>query len=124
MKPTRRQKGQFARLRLDALEARLAPAYIVTSLLDSGPGSLRQAVLDANAHAGPDQIQFDPTDLGTIQTRLFLVGQTHGTSSLKIRDVTMSFPQISQENSRPLCLLGVLPHDLRCQKRPQNSIIF
>ena len=41
--------------------------FIVTNTQDSGPGSLRQAILDANAHAGPDDIEFaipastDPT---------------------------------------------------------------
>ena len=30
----------------------------VVNTLDSGPGSLRQAILDANAHAGPDDIEF------------------------------------------------------------------
>ena len=31
----------------------------VVNTNDSGPGSLRQAILDANAHAGPDDIEFD-----------------------------------------------------------------
>lgn len=33
--------------------------FTVTSLADGGPGSLRQAVLDANAAAGADEIVFD-----------------------------------------------------------------
>jgi hypothetical protein len=33
--------------------------YVVTTTDDSGPGSLRQAILDANATEEPDQIQFD-----------------------------------------------------------------
>src|SRR5690242_1745573 len=38
---------------LEPLESRLAPAtFTVTSLADSGAGSLRQAVLDANAATG------------------------------------------------------------------------
>lgn len=32
--------------------------FTVTSTTDSGPGSLRQAILDANANAGPDIINF------------------------------------------------------------------
>ena len=48
--------------RLDVLEDRtLLNAFPVTSLADSGAGSLRQAVLDANANGGSNQITFDPT---------------------------------------------------------------
>jgi predicted outer membrane repeat protein len=41
------------------LEGRtLMSAYTVTSVADSGPGTLRQAILDANANAGADTIDF------------------------------------------------------------------
>src|SRR5262245_3775762 len=44
---------------LTPLEDRLAPAtFLVDSPLDSGPGTLRQAVLDANALPGADSITF------------------------------------------------------------------
>jgi hypothetical protein len=33
-------------------------AFLVTNLNDAGPGSLRQALLDANGRPGPDRIQF------------------------------------------------------------------
>src|SRR5262249_34361370 len=33
--------------------------FVVTNTLDSGLGSLRQAILDANAHPGADDIEFD-----------------------------------------------------------------
>ncbi len=36
----------------------LLDTYAVTSSADSGAGSLRQAILDANAHAGTDTIEF------------------------------------------------------------------
>ena len=36
-----------------------ANTYTVTSTADSGAGSLRQAILDANANAGPDTIAFN-----------------------------------------------------------------
>ena len=42
------------------------PAAIVTDEGDSGPGTLRQAIEDANAAAGPDIVTFDP-GLGTIE---------------------------------------------------------
>lgn len=44
----------------------MAATFPVTNLADSGPGSLRQAVLDANALAGPDQVIFAPGLTGTI----------------------------------------------------------
>jgi hypothetical protein len=40
--------------------------FTVKNLHDSGPGSLRQAVLDANAHPGADTIRFAPSLHGTI----------------------------------------------------------
>jgi len=40
--------------------------YTVSNTTDFGPGSLRQAILDANAHAGDDEIVFDPGVTGTI----------------------------------------------------------
>src|SRR5262245_43378446 len=51
--------------RVEALEDRTVPStFTVTNTNDSGDGSLRQAVLDANALAGPDAINFAlaPTD--------------------------------------------------------------
>lgn len=38
--------------------ANAALAFTVTNTNDAGPGSLRQAILDANANAGPDVISF------------------------------------------------------------------
>jgi len=36
-----------------------ADTYTVTTTADSGPGSLRQAIMDANGHPGADTIDFD-----------------------------------------------------------------
>ncbi len=42
------------------LEVRIAPAtFTVLNFTDSGPGSLRQAILDANASPGTDEIHFN-----------------------------------------------------------------
>ncbi|MDQ3115254.1 MAG: hypothetical protein M3Q86_01360 [Verrucomicrobiota bacterium] len=45
-----------------------AATFTVTNTNDSGPGSLRQAVLDSNAAATADNIVFDPAVFGTPQT--------------------------------------------------------
>lgn len=58
---------QSARLRLESLEDRLAPAtFNVLNTNDSGAGSLRQAILDANSSAGGDDIVFDHSLRGAI----------------------------------------------------------
>ncbi len=59
-------KAPARRLAVEALEDRLVPAlFHVTSLLDDGsPGTLRDAILQANANPGPDAIDFQVT--GTI----------------------------------------------------------
>src|SRR4051794_24006563 len=53
---------------LEALEDRQAPAVLtVTDPGDSGPGALRQAIMDANneaSHPGPDTIVFAPALAG------------------------------------------------------------
>jgi predicted outer membrane repeat protein len=44
-----------------------ANSYTVTTTSDDpGPGTLRQAILDANSNPGPDTISFDPSVVGTI----------------------------------------------------------
>jgi len=44
----------------------LAADFTVANHNDSGPGSLRQAVLDANATPGPDTVRFDSSVTGSI----------------------------------------------------------
>jgi hypothetical protein len=54
-------------LRIESLEDRFCPStFTVNNLLDSGAGSLRQAILDANSHAGADLVQFANGLTGTI----------------------------------------------------------
>jgi hypothetical protein len=49
-------------LSIELLEDRTVPStFMVDNLADSGMGSLRQAVLDANANPGADLIRFAPT---------------------------------------------------------------
>jgi Right handed beta helix region len=66
MKPDRTLNK--TRLRLEGLEDRTVPStFWVKNTLDSGPNSLRQAILDANAHPGADVISFKPAVQGTIK---------------------------------------------------------
>lgn len=53
-----------------------AATFTVTNTADSGPGSLRQAIIDANASGGEDLITFDATVSGTINLGSDLTGIT------------------------------------------------
>src|SRR5262249_12648405 len=67
--PPRRPRRHPARrcLPLEQLEGRLVlSAFHVSTLADAGPGSLRAAVAQANAHTGADVIVFDDGLAGTI----------------------------------------------------------
>src|SRR3954451_178385 len=56
--PANPRSGCFRPI-LDPLEERhLLAAFIVANLGDAGPGSLRQALLDANHTAGADRVDF------------------------------------------------------------------
>src|SRR5687767_11156318 len=58
-----RRDRQAAPRPAEALERRLLLAsFVVTNTLDAGPGSLRQAVLDANAHPDPGGVIGPPAD--------------------------------------------------------------
>ena len=59
LKEQRRRRRSEGRIHLERLEERqLLTTFVVANTLDSGPGSLRQAMLDANAAQGDDLIQF------------------------------------------------------------------
>src|SRR6478609_7407154 len=60
-------RGRRSALILAALAAGAsvrAATFTVSSSADSGPGTLRQAILDANASPGPDLIAFDVSGAG------------------------------------------------------------
>src|SRR5262249_54442866 len=68
--------------RLGVLEDRTLPSiFMVNNLADSGPGSLRQAVTDANANPGPDEVAFILMLRGTIT---LTSGELAVTDELKI----------------------------------------
>ena len=56
-----------------------AATFLVTTTADSGPGSLRQAVSDANASTGPDTIAFSglawPATISLVAPRMDVVGE-------------------------------------------------
>jgi titin len=55
----RRRTRSFSRLGLEALEGRWLPStFLVLNTNDAGAGSLRQAILDANASPGSNEIDF------------------------------------------------------------------
>ncbi|MEP7013216.1 MAG: IPTL-CTERM sorting domain-containing protein [Acidobacteriota bacterium] len=67
--PSRPSYASVLRLALAFLisaGAASATTFTVTNVADTGPGSLRQAVLNANAAAGPDDVAFAPGVTGTI----------------------------------------------------------
>ena len=68
--------------------AAVANTYTVTTTADSGAGSLRQAILDANANAGADTIAFNIA--GAASTRLPGVGAPPLTSPVTIDGYTQS----------------------------------
>src|SRR5207248_8001248 len=55
------------RLRVEQLEGRTVPSvFTVTNTADSGGGSLRQAIFNANTMPGADTVVFKATVSGTI----------------------------------------------------------
>ncbi len=63
---TRRLNAFRSALRMEMLEERAVPAtFVVSTLADSGAGSFRDAIDQANANLGPDRIDFAVA--GTIQ---------------------------------------------------------
>jgi hypothetical protein len=81
-----------ARLLVRALEARVEPTtFVVTNTLDGPvtaagqlPGSLRQAIFDANANPGADSIVFDPSLVSTGDTTISLSTFDAGLDSLGV----------------------------------------
>src|SRR5687767_7533184 len=98
--PTRQKRRSPARrrptrrpMRLEALEdRRVLSTFTVVNLLDSGPDSLRAAVVAANANPGPDAIDFGVT--GSIG---LTSGQLEITDSLTISGPGASALTVSGE---------------------------
>ncbi len=65
-----------------------AATYTVTNTADSGAGSLRQAILDANANAGPDTIAFNIPGAGVQTINVSLTSLPTVTSPVTIDGTT------------------------------------
>jgi hypothetical protein len=102
-------------LRVDTLEDRTAPAILtVTTAANSGPGSLRQAVLTANSTSTPDTIVFDPVLFSTPQTiQLSILGEMVITNPLTIQGPGANLLTVSADpnnlavNNRVFSVTGV-----------------
>ncbi len=93
------------------MSARLnAETFNVTNTNDSGPGSLRQAILDANAAASDDLISFDPAVFGSQQTIVLTTGElvAEGNGALTINGPGANLLTISgNDASRVFNISGV-----------------
>jgi hypothetical protein len=96
-RPRPARKGPArCRPQVEALEGRVVPSTLtVMNTNDSGTGSLRQAILDANAASGPDVINFDPTAFSTPQTIRLLSSLPDITDDLTINGPTAAGLTIS-----------------------------
>jgi hypothetical protein len=92
----RKQPGRRA-LFLEQLEdRRVLSTFTVINTDDSGAGSLRQAILDANTQAGADSIQFDSGVTGTIT---LTSGELAITDSLDLQGPGASVLAVSGNNA-------------------------
>ncbi len=78
-----------------------AATFTVTNANDSGPGSLRQAILDANGAASDDVINFDATVFGSPQTITLSSGEllVEGNGALIINGTGAAALTISANNA-------------------------
>jgi hypothetical protein len=95
------------------VEAATADPYPVNSLANSGPGTLRQAIVDANAHPGEDSIPINVTGtiklaevLPPVEGNVSIVGP--GASSLTVeRDAPVGFRIFNFSNGITASLSGL-----------------
>jgi len=74
--------------------------FTVTNTNDSGPGSLRQAMIDANANAPAiDTITFDATVFATMQTITLTTGELTVNDSVTVNGPGASLLQINGNNA-------------------------
>jgi hypothetical protein len=88
---------------IGAIEARL---FYVENTNDAGPGSLRQAVTDANALDGPDTIEFNPAVFSAPQTITLTTGQVIITDGVTITGSAAGVTVSGNNNSRIFLIVG------------------
>jgi parallel beta-helix repeat protein len=92
----RNSSRRVSRPAFENLEDRLLMStYQVTNVLDHGVGSLRQAILNANAHPGSDVISFKSNVVGTIK---LTTGQLTVTDPVQIEGPGASALAVSGNN--------------------------
>ncbi|MFL5327608.1 MAG: beta strand repeat-containing protein [Gemmataceae bacterium] len=91
---------------IGAVESR---ALIVTNTNDSGVGSLRTNLLDANFLAGPDTITFDPTVFATAKTITLTSGELAVTDDVTVTGPTIGVTVSGNNASRVFDIDGVSP---------------
>ncbi|MBL1178647.1 DUF4347 domain-containing protein [Pantanalinema sp. GBBB05] len=80
--------------------------FSVTNANDAGVGSFRQAILDANATAGADNIVFDAAFFSTARTITLTTGQLNVTDALTIQGTGASNVTVSGNNTSRVFNLG------------------
>ena len=76
-----------------------AATFTVTNTNDSGAGSLRQAILDANASAGADLIDFSIPGAG-VHTIAPTIGASAGSRARRLSTATRSRERAQTRSSR------------------------
>lgn len=92
MKHRRKATGALVGAALGVASTADAAVFNVTNNADSGAGSLRQAIIDANTAGGPDTITFDAALSGstiTLTTGEMLISDSVGIQGLGSADVTV-----------------------------------
>lgn len=103
--------------RVETVKARPSTTITVTNTNDSGPGSLRQAILDANAAPGADVIQITAVGIINLLSPLPIIGEetsiqgpgaaqlaVDGGNSFRVLEstaVTLTIADLTIQNGRP-----------------------
>ncbi len=83
--------------------------YLVTNANDSGAGSLRQALLDANVHVGGDVVIFDEAFFATPQTIKLTTGEINISGDVSITGPAGKVTISGNSASRIFAVSGAVP---------------